>query len=237
MNSTHQHPTESELHDKVLNAIRGALREEKEPAFRRILKTIGATAAALVCAGLPFFMSFNSQRTWVLNLALGFWAMYFLVGFSLLFKPQPRLMVSGVWSPFVIARFFLVSTLATIAQIIICPSFVFLDSPLGWNPMSALTEILMSVGGMNLCMGFCGFIFSVVAAGFGIGSVRKVAMASDFKSTVVVFSILLVTQIPVILVQVFSDELRPFSPFWLLGMFSGFLAVLGLKWRWNKARA
>ena len=153
-----------------------------------------------------------------------------------MFKPQPRLMVAGLFSPFVIARLFLVSTAATIAQIIICPSFVFLSSPLGWNPLSGLTDTLMSMGGMSLCMGFCGFLFSVVAASLGIRSVHKVARAPDFQTSLVIFSILLVSQVPVILVQVFSEELRSFSPSWIAGMLLGFFTVLVSKWGWDRLK-
>ncbi len=237
MSLINQNPNEADVHDKVLEAIRGALREEKEPKLKRIIKVLGATTLVSILFGLPFLISFRNQLTWVWTLALSFWVIYFAIGFSFIFKPQPRLMISGVWSPFVVARLFLVSTLTTIAQIIICPSFVFFDSPLGWNPLLPLTDSLMSMGGMNLCMGFCGFLFAVVAASLGIRSVYRVAKATSLKSNIVIFSILLVAQIPVILVQVLSEDLRPYSPIWIFGMILGFFVVLGSKLGWNKLSA
>ena len=234
MTATHQDSNEAELHNKVLNAIRSALREEKEPPIKRILKVLGATSLLSALVAVPFLFSFRDQMTWVWGLTLSFWVLYFLIGFSLLFKPQPRLMITGVWSPFVVGRLFLVSTITTIVQIIICPSFVFLSSPLDWNPLLPLTNFLMKTGGMSLCMGFCGILFSVIAAGLGIRSVHKVAKAPDLKSSVVIFSILFASQIPVILVQICSEDLRSFAPFWIIGTLIGFSLVLGTKWGWNR---
>ena len=143
-------------------------------------------------------------------------------------------MVSGFFSPFVVAKLFLISTVATIAQILICPSFVFLTSSFGWNPLLPLTHTLMSIGGMRLCMGFCGFLFSSVSAGVGLRSIHRVAKAPNAKSSVTLLFILLATQIPVLFVQVFSEDLRPFAGNWVFGILLGFITVLGSKWGWNK---
>lgn len=225
---SHRRP-EEDLHNKVLNAIQGALREEKVSRSKRILKVALASIFAFALVSVPFLSVFQTQITWVWKLALVFWAIYFLIGFYLWFKPQPRLMIPGVFSPFVVAKLFLVSTCATIVQVLICPSFVFLSSPLDWNPLLHLTDFLMQTGGMNLCMGFCGFIFSGSASAVAIFSIRNTAKASDLRTNAIVLSILSLSQIPILLIQVLTDELRSFAGFWVLGMLLGFLSAIGFK--------
>ena len=72
-------PNHSDVHNKVLNAIRGALKEEKEPFYKRILKILGATFVALLLVGLPFLISFRTQMTGIWYVIFAFWAIYFLV--------------------------------------------------------------------------------------------------------------------------------------------------------------
>jgi hypothetical protein len=221
---------ERALHDQVLGAIHGALREEKEAGVKRAFKILGATLGLSLLCGLPFWLSFRSELNPVWIGVLIAWMLYFLAGFTLYFKPQPRLMVSGLFSPFVIAKLFLASTLATIAQILICPSFVFLTSSFAWNPLRGLTEFLMHQGGMSLCMGFCGFLFSSVSAGIGVRSIRRAARAPRLKSSAIMLSVLLLSQGPVFFVQVFGEDLRPFVGYWAMGILFGFTLVLGLNW-------
>jgi hypothetical protein len=227
---------DQKMQDQVLQAIQGALREERESCTKRAFKIFASTLIASVVCGLPFWISFRAEMSWIWYTTLTLWSVYFLVGFTLYFRPQPRLVVSGLFSPFVIAKLFLVSTVATIAQILICPSFVFLTSSFEWNPLLGLTEFLMDRGGMNLCMGFCGFLFSAVSAGIGIRSIHRAARALTLKSGAIIFSVLLVSQGPVFFVQVFNEDLRPFVAFWVLGVFLGFALVLGAKWIFFKLR-
>src|ERR1035437_3299936 len=138
--------------DLVLSAIQGALREEKTPIAKRLVKAMLAALASLALFGVPYLFSYRDQLNSIWIIAFVLWSIYFFVGFSLFFYPQPRLMVRGVWSPFVVAKLLLISTVSTFLQIILCPSFVFLDSPLNWNPLTPITEQLMHYGGMNLCM-------------------------------------------------------------------------------------
>ncbi|MBS1960458.1 MAG: hypothetical protein JST80_13355 [Bdellovibrionales bacterium] len=227
MNSVQQ--PRSNVQDQVLRAIQGALREEKEPRSKRILKILTSTIALSTLVGFPFWISFRGEMNWIWNITAGFWVLYFLLGFAFYFKPQPRLMVSGLFGPFVIARMFLVSTVATIAEILICPSFVFLSSSYEWNPLSPLTERLMDVGGMSLCMGFCGFLFAFIASAIGLVSIRKAVKAVDQKSALILFSILAASQFPVFFVQVASEDLRPFVGYWVFGVINGFALAVGLK--------
>lgn len=216
-----------ELSQKVLSAIQGALKEEKEPVSRRALKVALWTALCSAILGIPFFLSFRGQLTWIWGVAWGVWSLLLLGGFTLHFYPQPRLAVSGVWSPFIFARLVLVACLATLVQILICPSFVFLSSPLGWNPFFALTNALMRLGGMNLCMAFCGFLFTFVSALLGLGSVSRVLSGSRSKDTAMGLLLVLFCQAPVLIVQTLSEELRPFALAWAFGLLVGCAAAFG----------
>ena len=105
---------DADLHLSVLTAITGALREEKVPACVRVSKVLTCSVLLTALLATVFFKLFESQmnRTWqITGIA---WFLYFVAGFALLFKPQVRMILSNVWSPLVIARLFLVSTLATI---------------------------------------------------------------------------------------------------------------------------
>lgn len=217
----------NEVSLKVLGAIQRALREEKQPPVKRIAKALVSTLACLALLGVPFFFSFKEQLNTAWIAVFGLWGIYFLVGFLLLFRPQPRLVLRGVWSPFIVARLLLVSTASTILQIILCPSFVFLTSPLEWNPLTSVTDSLMKTGGMNLCMFFCGFIFSIISGGLGLLSVATTASAKDTRSVFRVLSILFVSQVPILLVQVLSPDLREYSLHWLFGLLFGFVIIAG----------
>ena len=124
-----------------------------------------------------------------------------------------------------VARIFLISTLLTIFQIIICPSFVFLESPIPWNPLLPLTEELMLAGGMKLCMGFCGLLFTVIAGGTGLYSVREINTRPGPRNFGIVLAILVVTQLPVLYLQWASPDLNPFAVYWMMGMMTGFLII------------
>lgn len=213
------------LSDKVLHAIQGALREEKEPKWKRFLKITIATAICSGILGAPFLLAFNTQLTISWIVALVFWIVCFLVGFSLYFHPQPRLVVPGYWSPLVLSRLLVVSTMAVLAQILLCPSFVFLKSPLPWNPLEPVTVWLMQQRGMPACMSFCGFFFAFVSGIAGIGSVYKVVPERILRSVLVLGGVLLVCQIPLIWVQWVSENLRAFLPYFLTGSIAGCLGA------------
>jgi len=225
INSHNEVPNEVSL--KVLGAIQRALREEKQPPAKRIAKALVSALACLALLGIPFFFSFREQLNTAWIAVFSLWSIYFLVGFLLLFRPQPRLVLRGVWSPFVVARLLLVSTASTILQIILCPSFVFLSSPLEWNPLTSVTDALMKTGGMNLCMLFCGFIFSILSGGLGLLSVATTVSARNARSIFRVLPILFISQVPILLVQILSPDLREYSLLWLLGLLLGFFTIAG----------
>ena len=230
MNIDHKNTVPETLNQSVINAIHGALKEEKVPASRRFLKVVLCTILTTALLGVPFFLIFKTQLSWIFEIALGIWILCLGFGFSLYFYPQPRLVVPGVWSPMIFARLLIASTLATLVQILLCPSFVFLESPIDWNPLEPVTQRLMSMGGMGFCMFFCGFVFSVLSGVVGLSSTWKVLSGSSAKSLALAAGILLLSQFPVLFVQIASSELRAFAPFWMLGLFLGLAvaAVFGM---------
>jgi hypothetical protein len=211
----------AEISLKLMNAIQKSLREEKESAGKRMLKITSATALCVFILGIPFLASFNDQLSSAWMIAFTLWTLLIFAGFTLHFRPEPRIMVRGVFSPFVIARLLLISSFTTVLQILICPSFVFLVSPLDWNPLGPLTHFLMATGGMNLCMLFCGFIFSLLSGALGVFSITKAVAGHDRATMFKVFCILLVSQVPILVVQILTPDLRNFVAFWAVGLLIG----------------
>lgn len=213
---------------RLVGAIQGALAEEKKPRSSRILKIGIATLLSTTLLTVPIALLFREQLGWVWQLAALAWALCFLVGFSLYFYPQPRLSVPGYWSPSIFARILIVMTLLTGVQIVLCPSFVFLDSPLGWAPFAPITERFMAWGGMSACMFSCGLIFSSLGAAVTSLAVRNVLSRSATKDLIRAAGLAFLTQAPVIGVQIFDENLRPFAIYWALGSGLGLLAIVFL---------
>ena len=214
-------PVPEEISQNIIRAIQGALREEKKPFSSRLLKIALSTIAFSLILWIPFLLSFKDQIGSIWAAALSIWTLALAVGFSLYYYPQPRLVLPGLWSRMILARLLLVSTVTTIIEILICPSFVFLESPLSWNPLVPLTDRLMAFGGMGLCMAFCGFFFSFLSALFGLGSAWKVVRGSHLKSIPAILGVLLFSQLPILFVQVLSEDLRSFAMDWIAGLLVG----------------
>lgn len=217
-----------DVSQKLVSAIQGALEEERKPRAVRFLKIGIATMLSTALLTVPVAFLFREQFSWVWQLAAVAWALCFLVGFSLYFYPQPRLSVPGYWSPSIFARILIVMTLLTGVQILLCPSFVFLDSPLGWTPFAPITERFMAWGGMNACMFSCGLIFSSLGALVTFLTVRNVLSRSAARDLIRAAGLAFLTQAPVIGVQVFDESLRPFAIYWALGSGLGLLAIVFL---------
>lgn len=215
------HPVPEEMSQNIIHAIQGALREEKKSFSSRLLKIALSTFAFSLILWIPFLLSFKDQISSIWTVALSIWTLALAVGFSLYYYPQPRLVLPGLWSRMILARLLLVSTVTTIIEILVCPSFVFLESPLSWNPLGPLTDRLMALGGMGLCMAFCGFFFSFLSALFGLGSAWKVVRGSHLKSIPVILGVLLLSQFPILFVQIFSEDLKAFALDWILGFVVG----------------
>lgn len=211
---------------RLVGAIQGALAEEKKPRSSRILKTGIATLLSTALLTVPIALLFREQLGWVWQLAAVAWALCFLVGFSLYFHPQPRITVPGYWSPLIFARILIVMTLLTGLQILLCPSFVFLDSSTGWAPFAPITEMFMAWGGMKACMFSCGLMFSSLGALVTFISVRKVLSRSIARDLIRAAGLAFLTQAPVIAVQLFDERLRPFALYWALGSGLGLLAIV-----------
>jgi hypothetical protein len=116
-------------------------------------------------------------------------------------------------------------TLLTGVQILLCPSFVFLDSPLGWAPFAPVTELFMAWGGMSACMFSCGLLFSGLGALVTFLTLRKVLSRSSISDLVRAVGLAYLTQLPVIGVQIVDPSLRPFAVYWGLGSALGLLAL------------
>ncbi len=215
-----------EISQRLVGAIQGALEEEKQPKRRRLIKVAVATALSTTILTLPIALVFRDQMGWVWQLAMGIWALCFWAGFSLYYRPQPRLTVPGYWSPQIFAKILIGMTLLTGVQILLCPSFVFLDSPLGWAPFAPITEWFMAWGGMSACMFSCGLLFSSLGAWTTFLAVRKVLSRSSTGDLVRAAGLAFLTQIPVIAVQVVDENLRPFAVYWGIGSAIGLLVAV-----------
>lgn len=217
-----------ELSAKILGSIRQALEEEKVPRSRRWFKTGLATGVCTLLLALPLFFMLKDQVSLIWRCALAAWGVCFFVGFWLYYSPQPRLVVPGYWSPAVFAKVLFAMTALTGVQILLCPSFVFLDSPLSWNPFLPLTGWFMSWGGMRGCMASCGFIFSGIGGLVAFGLIRRTLRRSRWQDVLKAVAAAYFTQIPIVAIQVFDPGLRAFAGFWLLGGLLGTAAIAGL---------
>lgn len=215
-----------EISDRILKSVGRALQEEKVPKTHRYLKVILASLVTFLLLSTPFFLVINAgfQNAW--TLAFIMWGILIVAGFSLYFQPQPRLLVRGVWMPFVFARLILVSVICVMMQILICPSMVFLESPLQFNPLEPLTTWLMDQGGMSFCMSFCGFFFAFVSGLLGVGSIYKVLNSKISIQFFILIGLLTLTQFPLVWVQYQSEGLREFLPMFLSGSLAGSLLSL-----------
>ena len=217
-----------ELSRKIINAIHGALEEEKVPRPRRLLKVFGASLLSLILLSLPLLLLFRKEVNVAWCLALFSWWVLFSIGFYLHYSPQPRLVVPGYWSPFIFARLLIVSSILTAVEIILCPSFVFLESPLPWSPFEGITHWSMNWGGMNACMFVCGFLFASMGGLASFAVVGRVLGGTRLKALLQPLVLLFSTQAPVLIIQASDTSLRMFLPFWIVGCLSGLAVALFL---------
>lgn len=214
-----------EISRQILGAIQGALEEERRPLGLRIAKILLATVVSTLILVIPIALVFRDQMGWVWKAAAAVWAICFLTGFSLYFHPQPRLSVPGYWSPWIFAKILIGMTLLTGLQILLCPSFVFLESPLGISPFLPITEWFMSWGGMTACMFSCGFLFSSLGGMFTFLTVKKVLSRTAYRDLLRAVGVAYFTQLPLIGIQVVDEGLRPFAVHWAMGSVIGLVAV------------
>lgn len=226
-----------EVSRKILTAIKGALDEEKIPKSTRLLKIFVSSTLLVTLLSLPLLFLFRQEVNAAWCLAILTWWILFSVGFYLHFSPQPRLEVRGYWSPFVFARLLIVSALLTGVEIILCPSFVFLNSPLPWSPFGGITRWFMSWGGMPACMFSCGFLFASLGGITSFVVVAKVLSGGRLKTLRLPLILLFSTQIPVLIIQAWDASLRSFLPFWVLGCLSGItLAIFAVRFAATRIR-
>lgn len=225
---------------QVLSAIQGALEEEKIPTGQRILKAVVWGSACTLILALPLGFAFREQMSAIWLGATALWWLCLCVGFYLHFYPQPRLAVPGFWSPWVFAKLLIAMVGMTALEILLCPSFVFLESPLEWNPFERLTALFMDWGGMAFCMFACGVIFSSIGGLASFLLVSRTLRQSTGRDLLRATAVASMTQLPILGVQIFDGGLRPFAAYWMGGAVLGTFVMargvsLGAAWKARRA--
>jgi len=221
---------------QVLSAIQGALAEEKVPFKRRLLKSAGWGTLFTLILALPLAATFRDQMSAIWLAATALWWLFLCGGFYLHYYPQPRLAVPGFWSPWVFAKVLLTMVGMTALEILLCPSFVFLESPLAWNPFEPLTALFMNWGGMGFCMFACGAIFSSIGGVISFVLVSRTLSRSSGRDVLRAAAVASLTQLPILAVQLYDGELRPFAVFWMIGAVTGtWLMALGVRVSSNRS--
>ncbi len=219
-----------EISRKILKAITGALQEEKKPRAIRVAKVFVAATLCTAILLTPLFLLFREELSFAWKLAAFAWWVCLVGGFYLYYYPQPRLTVPGYFSPWVFSKILISMTMLTVIQTLICPSFVFLESPLPWSPFTGLTHLFMEWGGMKACMFFCGFLMSFGGGAITFLFVSKTLKRSSLRDVLKVISIAYLSQIPLLIIQLWDDSLREFVSFWITGGLLGLgLACLGIR--------
>lgn len=215
------------ISDSVLNSISKALEEEKQPRINRWKKIVLWTIVVAAVSLIPFLVVADTESNLWPILSCVFWTGLLGLGFSLYFRPQPRLAVPGYWSPWVYAKVISGPTLGTVVTFLVCPSFAFVPTKLSWIPFEHLTMSLMHIGGMGLCMVFCGFLFSILISLFAFASTARVLARTRVKKLLLLAGLVVAAQLPILAFQVFAAALRPTALHWLAGGIAGaFLGVL-----------
>ncbi len=213
----------NQLSDKTLNAITKAIAEEKVPLSKRLLKIIAYTVALSGMLFIFAFLAFNRKLSASWAVAFCGWFVILFGGFFLYFKPQPRLVISGDFSPWIVAKILISMTVATVLEIAICPSFVVADLDLAWNPFKSVSEAFMSWGGMAGCMFLCGLIFVGLGSSIAFLFVAKNLSGSSRKNFIGAMGIALLTQLPILGIQLFDASLRMFIVHWICGGLIGMI--------------
>lgn len=217
--------TPGEVSADVFNAIQNALTEEKKPVSMRCMKIVfGSFLLAILSIG-PVFFLFSDQIDAGLWVAAGFWWLCLVLGLALYYYPQPRLVVPGLWSPWILAKIVVLTSVLTCFELLICPSFVFIHTPLSWNIFEPLTTWFMATGGMRLCMFGCGFLFSSLTAFASFMMVSKTLKGSSWKGLFGVAALCLFAHLPIAFIQLWDEGLRPFVFYWILGSIIGILSI------------
>jgi hypothetical protein len=217
-----------EISRRLIGAIHQALREEKMPYGRRLAKVFLASVGCTLILAVPLLMVFRDQMGAAWLFAIGSWWICLFAGFYLHYIPQPRLAVTGFWSPWIFARVLMAMVVLTATEILICPSFVFLRSPLRWSPFEGASQFFMDLGGMPLCMFACGFLFSGLGGVITFALIAKTVRGSSWVDILKATGVAYFTQLPVIGIQLVEPGLQRFVSYWIFGGLLGtfLMAVL-----------
>jgi len=220
-------PSEEVSRD-LINAISGALKEEKKSRSLRLGRVLLLSTLTTLLLSCPLYFMFREELSLAWKLAMGFWWLCLTVGFYLYYLPQPRLEVPGYLSPWILAKILISMTVLTVIQILICPSFVFLETPFSWSPFESLTHLFMSWGGMQTCMFLCGLLMTVFGGVLSFLIVARTLKEGDSRNFTKVLAIAYLSQAPLLLVQILDGDLRPYVVFWIVGGLLGLAMALGL---------
>ncbi len=224
------HDSSSSASDNVRAAIISALQEEKESKVRRygraFLKAI--SVGGILSTLIYFCWSSSFDSTWMT--ACGMLTGFLAVAFLLYAYPQVRLSIRGYWSLSRLSLFFLLMTVVTGIQLILCPHFalVHLSDESPFRLFDHVTNFYMSLGGMNLCMFLCGLTFSSIGTAIASAPIARQFAFSKVKDLAFVALLGLVAQSPIAVLQLSNEITIQFFFFWLLGSATGILFVFFL---------
>ena len=221
------------LSKKVQNAIVRALQEEKESLFWILMKsTFKALFLSIVFIGLLycFWNDFFSTH-WIGACLL--MSVSFMVGFALYDYPQPRLQVQGFWTLWVFAKLLIGLTVVMALQLVLCPHLALVHVPQSslFSFLDVITGAYMAFGGMKACMFLCGVTFSTIGSAFAFSFVARHFSFGRFRQLALAVVIGLLSQAPIILLQIMSSHGRHYFLFWFAGSALGFTMNAALfKW-------
>ncbi|MBS1985378.1 MAG: hypothetical protein JST16_14530 [Bdellovibrionales bacterium] len=205
------------LSSEVLSAITVALKEEKIPVRQRIAKVLFVSSVIMAALSAAIHLTLIRQLGMGWICAFVAWWLILSVAFGVYWRPVPRLTIRGALDPWVSAKILISMTIATILEILICPSFVLAHEAIGWAPLSSVSHAFMSWGGMEGCMFLCGLIFVGVGSGFTFFLVRKALAGSSSSNFLRAVGMVYLTQLPIIGIQILDAQLRSGTPYWIAG--------------------
>lgn len=214
----------------IKSSILQALREEKQNPLKRARKTLSLLAAiSLPVIGVLWF-SFQQE----FNI---FWLLSSLVWFSMAagaaffyWKPQPRIVVSGFWTPWMYGKLLILFLLISAFQLLVCPHLAMISpSPhFSFDLFSPMQRMFMSWGGIASCMFFCGLSFSAIATAISLPMMGRAATGTRSKILFKLAGLAVLAQLPIAILQLSNAHLRSHFALWLTGSFLGILSLSAL---------
>ena len=202
--------------DLLKQSILTALDEEKRPKYLRLSKTLIFSSVLTIFFAFGFFSFWPVEFNSVILGTSFFLMLVFIAGFLLYFLPQPRIQVPGLWMTWMWGRLLISMGIISTFQFILCPDLagmIGIESILPW--MSSITHVFMSIGGMKACMFACGILFSGVASGIVLTTMRKVVFRSKWSQLLTAAGFVFLGQLPIIFCQ--ATKSPDYLAYWILG--------------------